>query len=389
MRWLRTALVLLLAHAAPAPHAAAQWTVGLLVEETAGIRRTAFPAQARLELPAGRLRDPSRARLLDAGEEIPVQGTARVRWPDGSVRALEVDFNLSTAPGEARALELRYGDELPPAPAARGLSVTEEGGTVQVGRIRVDARAPVLRSVAYRDELVAPGPHGLAVLDDAGVWYRTEQIVWEPVEIVKRGPLRVLLSYRGRVPLEGGRPADVSVSLELPNSKSWVRISAGVEDPDRRLRTIALGTPLRVGEHPWTWDFGTPNGTYGAFRDSTASAVLRLDTGSDAWTVRAGGPGEQRAYEQGTGRSSTVGLWSHLVGGREAVALAVETPPGTTGTLLAQLHGTGWTSFELTPARPTGTLELAVWQHYVSTPVPIGAATSPASMLSPLSVRVR
>ena len=389
MRWLRTALVLLLAHAAPAADAAAQWTVDVLVEETAGIRRTAFPAQARLEVPAGRLRDPSRVRLLDARDEIPVQGTARTRWPDGSVRALDVDFNLSIAPGETRALELRYGDELPPAPGPRGLSVAEEGGTVQVGRIRVDARRPVLRSVAYRDELVAPGAHGLAVLDDGGAWHRIEQIEWEPVEIVKRGPLRVLLSYRGRVLLDGGRPADVSVSLELPNSKSWVGISARIEDPDRRLRAVALETPLHVGEHPWTWDLGTPNGTYGAFRDSTGFAVLRLDTGSGAWTVRTGAPGEERAYEQGTGRSSSAGLWAHLVGGREAVALAVETPPGTTGTLVARLDGSGRTSFELTPARPTGTLELTVYQHYVSTPVPIGAATSPASMLSPLAVRVR
>jgi hypothetical protein len=39
--------------------------------------------------------------------------------------------------------------------------------------------------------------------------------------------------------------------------------------------------------------------------------------------------------------------------------------------------------------RPTDTLELELYQHYVSTPVPIGAATSPASILSPLVVSVR
>jgi hypothetical protein len=31
---------------------------------------------------------------------------------------------------------------------------------------------------------------------------------------------------------------------------------------------------------------------------------------------------------------------------------------------------------------------LTVYEHYVATPVPIGAATSPASALSPLTVTV-
>jgi hypothetical protein len=34
-------------------------------------------------------------------------------------------------------------------------------------------------------------------------------------------------------------------------------------------------------------------------------------------------------------------------------------------------------------------LKLTVYQHFVPTPVPIGAATSPASMLNPLKVATR
>jgi hypothetical protein len=384
----RTPFALLLACAASGAPASAQWTERLLVEETAGIRRTSFPATARLELPASRLGDATRLRLVDAGTDVPVQGTALSRWPDGSVRALDVDFNVSMGPHEARALELHYGDEIPaPAPVARGLSVTAESGEIRVGRLRLGGSAPTVRSVAYREELVVEGRNGIALLDDRGAWRRTD-VAWEPARVVKRGPLTVLIAYRGRLALDGARAADVSVELELPNSKSWLNVSASVSDPDRRLRAVAIETPLRLGEHPWTWDFATPNGTYGAFRDEAASAVFSLETASGAWRVRTGAPGDERPYEEGTGVPARAGAWAHVVGAREAVAFAVETG-SEAATLTARLDGAGQTAFELAPDQPATTLSLTLYQHYVSTPVPIGAATSPASILSPLRVTIR
>jgi hypothetical protein len=47
----------------------------------------------------------------------------------------------------------------------------------------------------------------------------------------------------------------------------------------------------------------------------------------------------------------------------------------------------GQESFQLIPAQPRASHQLAVYQHYVGSPTPIGAVTSPASMLNSLVVR--
>jgi hypothetical protein len=386
-RW--SAVALLVAWTTPAAPAQAQWTTELLAEETAGIRRTAFPARVDVEIPAGRLHDAGRVRLVEAGGEVTVQGTARATWPDGSVRALSVTFNLSLGPLEARTLTLRYGADVPRTePLPRGLAVAEAADGLEVGRLGLGRVAPVLRSVAYREELVVAGRNGVAVLDDLGVWHRTDEFVWQPVEVVERGPLTVLLAYRGRLQLAPGRVADVALQLELPNSKSWLKISASATSPDGGLHALAIESPLHLGAYPWTWDFGTPNGTYGAFRDPAASAVLTLDTATGAWRVLTGPAGEERPYEVGARSGPAAGAWAHLVGEREAVAFALD-PGGVAGTLTARLDGSGQTMFELAPSQPGPMLALTLYQHYVSTPVPIGAATSPASILSPLRVTAR
>jgi len=53
------------------------------------------------------------------------------------------------------------------------------------------------------------------------------------------------------------------------------------------------------------------------------------------------------------------------------------------------LSGSGQASFSFEPSRPAAEHRLIVYQHFVSTPVPIGAATSPTAMLSPLKVDVK
>ena len=51
------------------------------------------------------------------------------------------------------------------------------------------------------------------------------------------------------------------------------------------------------------------------------------------------------------------------------------------------LDGQGQESFQFVPAELSTRHQLAVYQHYVGSPTPIGAVTSPVSMLNPLTVR--
>ena len=50
-------------------------------------------------------------------------------------------------------------------------------------------------------------------------------------EIVKRGPLVVVLKYSGSIRLDKDAKAPFSLTVEMPNSKSWVKLQASVDDP--------------------------------------------------------------------------------------------------------------------------------------------------------------
>jgi hypothetical protein len=370
----------------------AQFAATVRVEEPAGIRRTSFPTRARLEIPAGRLPAVSFVRLEDDGSALPLQAAAISLWPDGSVRDLEIDFNLSMAPFESKSLELRYGaDTLGDTAEVRGLALTEDEISVQSGRVRLGkSGSPLFLSIGYREELVGAGRNGVVVTDREGVDHDASEIEWGPVQVLKPGPLVVHLVYAGALTL-GGATVPVRLDVEMPSSKSWVKLTVTAEDPEGRVRDVGIATALALGAHPWSWDWGTSNATYGAFRDGEASMVLTQTVdapGEGSWLIRTGPRGEERPYEESAPSSPVAAGSGHLQSGREAVAFAVEGIGVTLGELNVAFDGSGQTTFRFGAAEPNGSHRLALYQHYVSTPVSIGAATSPASILAPLSVSI-
>src|SRR5262245_59376989 len=70
-------------------------SINLQVSETTGIRRTEYPVSARVELPKSGLADPDHVALRTGGADVPAQYSVASRWDDQSVRALELDFNVS------------------------------------------------------------------------------------------------------------------------------------------------------------------------------------------------------------------------------------------------------------------------------------------------------
>ena len=96
-------------------------SIGLLVQEAAGIRRTEYPVSTRLTLPRGAVSDLTHLRLRAGDTEIVGQYAAGSKWDDGSMREVEADFNLSTAAGESRAVRVEF------APASRRRRSREAG----------------------------------------------------------------------------------------------------------------------------------------------------------------------------------------------------------------------------------------------------------------------
>ena len=73
--------------------------------------------------------------------------------------------------------------------------------------------------------------------------------------------------------------------------------------------------------------------------------------------------------------------WGHLQDAQAAVAFAVDGFGRDEGSYTISIDGKGQTAFRHVPADPVSEHHLTVYEHFVSTPVAIGAATNPTSML--------
>lgn len=386
-------LAVLMPHAPIQAETQTPTSLSLHVEETTGIRRTRYPVNARVPFPQGALDRADQVRLLGDDEEIPAQFAAGSRWPDGSVQWLKVNFNASIGPEETRLYRVEYGPGVNAgAELGRGLALVEDADGLQVGRVRFGKNAaPLVASVSYRSEVIGSGRNGFTVEDTDGTVYGLGGDTGVTFEIVRGGPIYVELRYSGRVSLADGAAVPFVVVVEMPNSKSWVKVTASVDDPDRRLRELSFHSPLTLGPHPWVWDFGTDRWTYGSLRNEDASVVLTNEVevgGAIGWRVDTGPKGQERPYETTGSTRPVVAGWGHLQGETEVVAFAVDRFGSASGTYRVALDGMGQASFHVAPAAPPARHVLTVYQHFVGTPVQIGAATSPPSMLHPLVARV-
>ncbi|MBI3403809.1 MAG: hypothetical protein HY048_20540 [Acidobacteria bacterium] len=367
-------------------------SVAIHVKETAGIRRSAYPLNARVALRAGALRDASHARLMISGAEAPVQLGVESSWPDGSIRSLTVDFNASVGPGEEMTAQLEYGDEVTASAVARGLSVTETPDAIQVGNARFNkSLAPLLLSIKYRQEDIGQGLNGVALIDTAGASHDASDVDALKVDVLKRGPLYVAIRYSGRIAVGEAR-VPITVDAEMPNSKTWLKVTTTVDDPGRRVRELSFHTPLAFSAFPRTWDFGTGSWSYGFFRTAPEIATLTQTVGpaSSSWLIRSGAKGQETIAERASGsRPAVAEGWGHIQDAKEAVAFAIGGFGEQPGTYTMSVDGDGQASYRFAPAQPQTRLGLTVYQHFVATPVPVGAATSPVAMLHPLVVTVQ
>ena len=362
--------------------------IALHVVETAGIRRATYPVNARVPFRRGAMADASHVRLLMNGAEVPVQIQAETRWPDGTVQWLDLDFNASIGPLEKADYAVEYGPSVTTPAPPRGLSVTDGAETIQAGNVTFGKNAsPLLRSVKFRDEYIAAdhASNGLSIVDAGGVAHDFVTSGPDAVKVVKSGPLFVKLEYTGQVAIDPTTHIQVVLTVEMPNSKSWVKVAATAQDPAAHLSAMALHTPLALGAYPWLWDFGTSKGTYGVFRAATDRATLteaRKNGGKIDWRVElaAGGRPAQVA-EIAAGDNASV-RWGHIQDGKDVIAFALDA--GSVGSSAIEVDGAGQISFRVASTAPSREHRFVVYEHFVTSPVQIGAATSPAAMLAPL-----
>lgn len=391
---LATCATLLLPFASGTPSAQQAGQRVFHVRETAGIRRTEYPVSVRLQLPRGALADATQTRLTTNSAEVPAQFSASTAWDDGSVRALDVDFNTSLNPEEDRRFELQFGPGTTAAPLqVRGLTVTEEAGRVVVGNLAFSkSGSPFLASATYRGEGIGSGANGLTLTDSAGRRHDLSKAQNASLDVVKGGPLLVVLRYTASIPLDDTTSIPVDMLLEMPNSKTWLKTTATVTDRARKLRDVAIERPYVFGGFPALWDFGTDSGTYGVFRAATDVVTLTQTStvsGPTGWRIETGTGTQLRPLETSAGaRNKSAGGWGHVQDAKAVVAFAVGGFARDAGTYTITFAGSGQATYRFAPAAASGQLQLVVYEHFVGTPVAIGAATNPTAMLTAPAVTI-
>jgi len=365
--------------------------ISLHVKENAGIRRSGYPVNARVPLGKGLLKDTEHVRLTLNEKEVPAQISAESKWPDQSIQWMDVDFNATIAPLEQQTYRVEYGEGVHAGAQPRGLTVSDSSDAIQVGNVRFNkSRAPLVLSVRYRQEDIGSGPNGFAVTDQAGTTHDLSAADNVTVSVTKPGPLYVVIRYSGKLSIDSGYTVPVTVLAEMPNSKTWIKYSASVDDPGKRLRDIVFNTPLAFGPLPWLWDFGTGSWTYGSLRNPTDSVVLtqvvKPGSSGNEWQIKTGAKGQETVYEVAAGaRSKVAEGWGHIQDTKEVVAFGFDKFGRQPGTYVVTFDAQGQSAFRFAPGVPAVRHELTIYQHYVAGPTPIGAITSPVSMLNGLT----
>lgn len=401
-RWL---LSLLLATALPASERRT-----LEVRETSGIRRFGYPVAAMLELreplPAG-----TRFRLLQDGKPIEAQFRP-------FSRGVAIDFEGSFLPLETRRYTLELGTDVLPGPEpSGGLKIESSGdGFRVVNGTQLEYFIPrdlngLLGSVKTPAlEWIARGGKGLLLRSKDGTRVPFgSAAVGSPIKprITKEGPLDCVIAFeRGEVGLPG---VSAKVDIEIPRSKSWVRVDCTVNDPRGVVTGLEADLDLALGDGPTLADFGAGSLVYAALAKGQAAVLeagattgwlvgeafsKRLDSDAPAWRVLRGTAGQLEPYVVGpaNGKGPPAEGWAHVMDARRCTAVAVaEFARRTVDSIEAQASGgltisRGFHSPDNTSSTPPPPTEkrLTFWLHFVGMPPHVGAVTSPQSMLAPL-----
>ena len=200
----------------------------LTVEEPAGVPRQQWPVSSGVPLAKGELRDDQAAMLLDAaGREVPLQMETLVRWPDGSIRWLLLDFQIDLAAKQKKALTLRYGPAVHRAAVEQPVRVAKQAD----GAVVIEP-GPVRLEYGSKDDRGLFFPQGRASLVD-----RTG--VRKPRPLTVNCPLDGVSLQVGHDDCLKPRIAEITVEQAGP-VRACLRISGShVDDGSRMFRYIA------------------------------------------------------------------------------------------------------------------------------------------------------
>jgi len=337
----------------------------LTVTETAGIRRFSYPVTVKVPGQPG-------VRLLEDGKVVPCQ-----------FQGGELDFNVSLGPREQRTYTLEQ------APLDLSRPVVREEGIQLVVAFSESLQFAVPRDLlgflasvrTARTDYVRRFSPGLLIRYRDSILYRAGGVgPWgtpTKARIVKQGPLACALEFTSTEALRGNRSVESVVRMDFPRSKSWVKATWTVQDPEGFVAGLGLDLNLNLAAGNALFDFGAGSTVYGQLR---AGQSAGLAAGPQSWRILLG----PDAYATGEGRSEG---WAHAMDRERATAVAVEDF-GLRREDRIEVSADGALRIDK-DTQGRGAKSLVFWLHFVGMPVQVGAATSPQSMLAPLKVELQ
>jgi len=217
------------------PARGADWSVELVVHESAGVARAAEPVSGGVPMPMGLVKQPGDVHLEDAaGKEVPAQFSAINRWGhDGSVCWMLVQARATVPAKGAVKFYLKPGKQ---KVKAEGVTVDENDDRIIVRggnkSIRIDKHRPRL-------------PQSTLTLTNGEVYTSTASPATE-VTVEERGPERVTILVRGRHTFAGDGKSTLpylygyTVRLRAYAGLPFVRISYALTNSHKPV----IGMPL-------------------------------------------------------------------------------------------------------------------------------------------------
>ncbi len=377
-----------------APPAAREVRAFRLVEQ-AGLRRFGFPIRTIVpDAVKGH-----NFRLLRDGKAIPAQ--FRVVEIAPGRPELVLDFNASPEPLETQEYQVIFGLDVEPGPApASRLKVEELDGKLTVAQSSAlsfsFAKRPegFLESVGSpRLEYLGEGSPGFSIVEKGAGAPRGSNGPNRPESqsrVTRHGPFAVGI----RSDWTGPSGHESRLDVTIPQSKSWIEATWTVQDRDGEISIMALDLNLLLEGATTLVDFGAGSTIYGQIQGRQR---MELEAGNvpgkgPRWVVRQGAGEKPAVFAASTAATPRPAEgWAHVMDARRCTAVAIADfgKGDVTDRIVIESGGRLRLSRDFLDSSgkiPTGSKTLAFWLHFVPTPVQIGAATSPQSILNPPTV---
>lgn len=231
--------------------------IPLRIDEPTGVLREWWPVRWGVPFPKGRLASPETVRLLNAtGQEIPCAVSASARWPDGSVKWLLLQFQVTINPQASVTYTVEYGPGVCRKERTLPLRVEEAGDrfVIRTGTLMFSvsrSHFTGIEGVRTNEREMPVGPVRARLVDGDGTVYQMHPDGPAEVAVEEQTSERVTLRVKGRHRAADGRTLfDYLLRISAYPYLPWIEVDytfLNTEDAEHTsLREVALSVPVQV-----------------------------------------------------------------------------------------------------------------------------------------------